>query len=457
MKRINVTKYGVIPNTNKLLTNQIQNLINNHADDEVEIYFPKGKYILSTLFLKSNISINIAKGAFVYGSDNFDNFASLEEVKHPMYQDISHSYFNCSLFVAKNCKNITFKGKGTIDMQSVWDEKNKNNNVHRGAKVITLVECNDVLIENLTIKHATDLAVYFVSSKNVVVRNLNLNVFIDGISPDNSKNVLIENCKVISGDDAIVFKSSYNLNKLDECRNITVRNCNLISRCNAIKFGTESNGGFKDIFIKDINIKNTRMVGIAIESVDGAIINNIQINNIFMQNVNAPFFIHLGKRMRGPENLSIGSISNIKISNVKAVGPYVAFKTIPWNYLSYVNKQDKQYHWNFWSVEKVEPTKELINQPWQFTSNICGLPSNYLKNISLKNIFIELAGGVKKGQYEEVVKDNFDGYPEVFVYGWTLPSSGLFFRHIRNLKLQNINFSVKRKDERELIIFDDII
>lgn len=457
MKRINVVKYGISSNTNELLTRRIQELIDNCSNDGLELYFPKGRYILSTLFLKSNICINIAKGACIFGSTSFNDFAPLEKVEYPMYQDISHSYFNCSLFVARNCNNITFKGRGTIDMQSVWDEENKNNNVHRGAKVITLVECENVLIKNLSIKNATDLAVYFVSSNNVTIRNLNMSVYIDGISPDNSKNVLIENCKVVSGDDAIVFKSSYNLNRLDECRNITVKNCNLISRCNAIKFGTESNGGFKDIYINNIQIKNTRMAGIAIESVDGAIIDNIQIGNITMKNVNAPFFIHLGRRMRGPEGLSIGSISNIKINNVNATGPYVNYKTLPWNYVSYVNNMTRQCHYNFWSTEPVTPTKELINKPWQFTSNICGLPGKYLKNISLSNIYIELVGGVKKGQYEEVVKDDFNGYPEVFVYGWTLPSSGLFFRHIQNLKLKNVNFNVKRKDDRELIIYDDVI
>lgn len=457
MRRINVCKMGIMPNAGELLTNKIQSIIDSVPDEGAEIYFPKGKYVLSTLLLKNNIHINISNGAYILGSKNFKDFASLEEIHYPMYQDISHSYFNCSLFLAKNCKNVVFKGRGTIDMQSVWDEENINNNVHRGAKVITLVECDNVVVENLTIKHATDLAIYFVSSNNVQIRNLKMNVYIDGVSPDNSKNILIENCKIVSGDDAVVFKSSYNLNRLDECKNITVRNCDLISRCNAIKFGTESNGGFKDIFIKNINIKNTRMVGIAIESVDGGIIDNIQIDNIHMRNVNAPFFVHLGKRMRAPSDLSIGSISNIQISNITCVGPYVNYKTIPWNYISYVNNMTKQCHWNFWSLEPIVPTKEMKRKPWQFTSNICGLPGNYLKNISFKNINIELVGGVKKGQYDEEVGDDCDGYPEVYIYGWTLPASGLYFRHIQNLKLENINFSVKKKDERKLIILEDVL
>ena len=63
----------------------------------------------------------------------------------------------------------------------------------------------------------------------------------DGISPDNCKNVKIYNCDVESGDDGIVVKSSYTLNRLDECRNIKVWDCRVKSRCSAIKFGTETN------------------------------------------------------------------------------------------------------------------------------------------------------------------------------------------------------------------------
>ena len=79
-------------------------------------------------------------------------------------------------------------------------------------------------------------------------------VYIDGISPDNSKNVRIHDCDVETGDDGIVFKSSYTLNRLDICKDIHVWNCKVKSRCNAIKFGTETNGGFENILIENIDI-----------------------------------------------------------------------------------------------------------------------------------------------------------------------------------------------------------
>ena len=48
-------------------------------------------------------------------------------------------------------------------------------------------------------------------------------------------------------------------------------------------------------------------------------------------------------------------------------------------------------------------------------------------------------------------------YPEVYIYGWVLPSSGLYFRHINNLKVDNVHINVLKDDDRDLMIFDDVI
>lgn len=457
MKRCDVTKFNVLPNTDELLTDKVQSLIDSLPENGGEIYFPKGRYILSTLHLKNNVTINVAKGAYLLGTKNFEKYDEIEKWDFPLYQDLSHSNFNCSLFVGKRLKNICFKGHGVIDMRSVWDDENiKNNPSHRGAKVITLVECKNILIENIKVRNATDLALYFVECNKLIIRNLDLNVHIDGISPDNCKNVLIENCKIVSGDDALVFKSSYNLNHLSECNNIVARNCFIKSRCNAIKFGTESNGGFKNFKIQNMFIKNTREAGVAIESVDGGIIDNLNFDKIKMVNVNAPIFIMLGKRMRGPKELEIGSISNIAISNLHASGPYPErYKTNLWNYPSFKNKVIYQDRWNFWGSENKDTTNVDKTVPWQLTSNICGLSDKYIKNITLSNITLDVFGGAKQEQYPEKVPDDYDGYPEAFAYGWILPASGLFIRHVEGLKLENITINTLKKDSREKIITID--
>ena len=454
MKRFKVTDYNIFPNSEELLTNKIQFLIDSLPKSGGEIYFPRGRYLLSTIYLRNNVTINIARGARLLGSTDLTKYGEIEKWDFPLYQDLSHSNFNCSLFVGKNLKNIVFKGQGVIDMQDGYDVLNvKNNETHRGAKAITLVQCNKVLLEDIKVKGAADLALYFVECNDLICRRLDLDVHIDGISPDNCQNVLVEDCKIVSGDDALVFKSSYNLNHLAECVNVVARNCYIKSRCNAIKFGTESNGGFRNFDISNMIVKNTREAGIAIESVDGAVIDNINIDNIRMVNVNAPIFIMLGKRMRAPKELGVGSISNVTISNVHASGPYPEkYKTSIWNYYSFVNNMIYQDRWNFWGSFPKDTSEVDKTQPWQLTSNICGLSDKPLENITLKNITLNLHGGAKEGQYPLEVSDDYDGYPEAFSYGWILPASGLFIRHVNNLKMDNVVINTTKSDSRKKII-----
>ncbi|MCQ2787335.1 MAG: glycosyl hydrolase family 28 protein, partial [Bacilli bacterium] len=227
----NVNKLGIIGDGKTLLTKALQSLI-DRAPKGAIIYFPKGRYVLSTIFLKSDLTIKLDKEAVILGSKQFNDYAKEEKVNYPLYQDASHSFFNCSLFVGKKLKNITITG-GTIDMRSVWDEKNIRDMVHRGPKCITLVECENIKLNHIKILNVTDLAVYLVMCKHVICDYLDLKVYIDGISPDNSKDIVIKNCNVISGDDGIVFKSSYNLNKLGHCADINVSTCVVPQRCTA--------------------------------------------------------------------------------------------------------------------------------------------------------------------------------------------------------------------------------
>ena len=299
MRKYNVKEFGAVGDGKTLCTEMVQKAVDDcYAQGGGIVCFDGGVYVLSTVYLKSNVHIEIAEDSEILGSLNFYDYAPQEEIDYPIYQDASHTYFDLSMFVGRDCENISITGKGKIDMRSVWDEDGVRGKeiVHRGPKCIALKECKNVDISGVEIVNVTDLAVYFAGCENVDVHGLKMRVYIDGVSPDNSKNVRIYDCDIEAGDDAIVFKSSYTLNRLDICKDIKVWDCRLKSRCNAIKFGTETNGGFEDIYIEDIQIKETRITGISIESVDGAILDGITIKNVAMKNVNAPLFIHLGKR-----------------------------------------------------------------------------------------------------------------------------------------------------------------
>jgi len=446
--KVNVLEKGVVSSKELLQTKKVQELVNSLKEGET-LYFPKGDYVIGTIFLKSDMTIEVSKGATIWGAPSFYDYAPQEEKNFPIYQDQSHTYFDCSMFVGKNLKNISFIGEGTIDMRSVWDLDNVRDIVHRGPKCITLVECDNVKMSGLTILNVTDLAVYFVSSTNVEIDGLKLKVYIDGISPDNSKHVVIKNCDVEAGDDGVVFKSSYNLNRLDYCDDIIVDNCLIKSRCNPVKFGTESNGGFKNIKVTNCVFRDSRITGIALESVDGAKVENIEFKNIKMYNIGSPFFVYIGKRMRGPKELEIGSIKNVSFENIYVMGPYHVYDCMAWNYVSYVAKDNKQFP-GYYSKQVEEPTGT-----WQITSNICGLPGHKIENISFKKIYMELDGGVK--EYNKgVPEEPSSPYPEIYVYGRILPAYGFYFRNVNGVTLEDIKIKLLHEDSREKFVFDNV-
>ncbi len=456
-KVYSVVAYDVIADGNTLCTAAVQKLIDNVSTlGGGTIVFPQGRYVLSTVFLKDNVHIRLDDGAMLLGSLRFEDYHRDEKVNYPLYQDASHSFFHCSMFVGERCANIAIIGNGTIDMRSIWDEKNVRNMAHRGAKCIALKECKNVRIEGVSVCNATDLAIYFAGCENVVVRGVKVRAYIDGISPDGSKNVTIENCDVESGDDGIVFKASYTLNRLSACENITVNNCDISSRCNAIKFGTETNGDFKDITIENVRIKNTRLSGIAVESVDGSHIDGLMFRNINMQNVATPIFVHLGKRLRGPQGTQIGSISNVSFENITAKGPYVPYVAIEWNYPSFLAGDTYQEPWNIGVAEGLKNDEVFTEKSaWQITSNVCGLQGHRLKNIRFKDVCLELNGGAK--ECNPIVPEEPLSYPEAFVYGRVLPANGMYFRHIDGLTIENTTILVLRDDVRETFVFDDVI
>ena len=425
-----VVKYGAVADGKTLNTKAVQKAVDEcSANGGGIVRFDGGRYVLSTVFLKSNVKIEIPEETEILGAESYYDYAQEEKVDYPIYQDSSHTYYHPSLFVGIDCDNICITGGGKIDMRSVWDEDGVRGEAikHRGAKCVALKNCKNVEVSNLGIYNVTDLAVYFAGCENVDIYGIKMRVYIDGISPDNSKNVRIHDCDVETGDDGIVFKSSYTLNRLDICKDIHVWNCKIKSRCNALKFGTETNGGFENILIEDIAIRETRITGISIESVDGAIVDGVTIRNVTMTNVNAPIFVHIGKRMRGPKGRAIGKIKNITLENITADGPYEPYEIMAWNYFSYKANDFYQDPKVFGIAESFDGT--ISTDDWQMTSNICGLKESPLENITLRNIYLKLSGGVQ--EYKKEVPEDAQDYPEVYVYGRILPAKGIYFRALR--------------------------
>jgi polygalacturonase len=305
-----------------------------------------------------------------------------------------------------------------------------------GNKAIALKNCRNVIFRDFTVYHGGHFGILATGVDNWTCDNLKIDTNRDGIDFDCCQNVRVSNCTVNSpNDDGICPKSSYGLGNNRITENVTITNCmvsgfdegTMLDRTckrrdeytfgggptGRIKCGTESNGGFRNITISNCVFEYCR--GLALESVDGALMEDIAVSNITMRDiVNAPIFIRLGARLRGPEGTKVGTAKRIKINNVVA--------------------------------HNVTAQSGIL---------IAGLASDAVEDIELSNIFIDYVGGGTKEQADRVVPEYEKDYPEPGRFG-TIPAWGLWARHVKNIDIHHVEFRTAKDDLRPTMILDDV-
>ena len=115
-----VKDYDVLSNQKTLNTKAVQKAVDEcSANGGGIVRFEKGVYVLSTVFLRSNVTIEIPEGTEILGAGSYYDYAQEEKVDYPIYQDSSHTYYHPSMFVGIDCENVNITGGGKIDMRSV--------------------------------------------------------------------------------------------------------------------------------------------------------------------------------------------------------------------------------------------------------------------------------------------------------------------------------------------------
>jgi hypothetical protein len=235
----------------------------------------------------------------------------------------------------------------------------------------------------------------------------------DGIDIDSCRRVRISDCDVSSGDDAICLKSTSDR----VCSDVTISNCVASSHCNGIKLGTESNGGFRNINVSNCALYDTRLAGIALEIVDGGVMENVLVSGVTMRDVKGPIFIRLGDRGRpfreGDPKPPPGKLRGVRIHGVEATGG------------------------------------------GRIGCSITGLPGVPLQRVSLSEVSIEFDGGGTSEDAARQPLDLPDAYPEFTMFK-TLPSYGLFCRHAEELSMSGVRLSHTQPDQRPAMIFDRV-
>jgi polygalacturonase len=306
-----------------------------------------------------------------------------------------------------------------------------------GNKAIALKNCRNVLLRDFSILKGGHFALLLTGVDNLTIDNLTLDTDRDGMDIDCCQNVRVSNCTVNSPwDDGICPKSSYALGYARPTRNVTIANC-FVTGCyqlgtvldgtwkkfpagaraygtGRIKCGTESNGGFINITITGCVFEGCQ--GYALETVDGALLEDIAITNTTMRDlISPPLFMRLGARLRGPKDTTkVGTLRRVVVSNL-----------------------------------------ECHNAPMRVTSILSGIPGYAIEDVKLSNIYIENLGGATSADAAIKPPEKEDSYPEPGMFG-PMPSLGFFLRHMRNVEMSHVELATLSPDARPAFYLEDV-
>jgi polygalacturonase len=402
--------YGARADGQQLCTNAIQRAIDAcGADGGGAVTLPRGTFLCGTLHLKSGVTLHLETGCTLLGSRTLDDYS----VTVPDYRSYTDNYTERSLIYAEKAERIGITGHGVIDGQGAAFKGPYKVRPY----MIRFIECKDVTVEDVTIRNSPMWVQHYLACDDVRISGITVKSHVnhnnDGIDIDSCHRVVITGCNVDSGDDAIVLKSTSDR----VCRDVTVTGCVLRSTCNALKMGTESNGGFQNIVLSGCVIHDTRLAGVALEIVDGGTMDRVVVSDITMNGVGAPIFVRLGNRARPFKDAmatpGVGALRNVTISNIEARGANAT------------------------------------------GCAIAGLPEARIENLTLSNIRLSFSGGGTREQAQRAVPEHPTEYPEYSMFG-RLPAYGFYCRHVRGLRLTNVQLQTEGGDERHAVVCEDV-
>ena len=439
-----VTAYGATGNGTTLDTPAVNRAIEAAAAaGGGTVYFRAGQYLCYSIHLKSNVGLHLGPGAVIVAAD-FKAGQSGPGYDPPgpaqaweAYQDFGHNHWQNSLIWGEGLENISILGPGRIYGKGLSRANNARSPIGEGNKSISLKNCHNVLLKDFQILQAGWFGILATGVDNFTIDGLTIDTNRDGMDIDSCRNVRVSNCAVNSPwDDAIVPKSSYALGYARPTINLEISNCYVtgayqlgtmldgtwkefepggprVGHTGRIKMGTESNGGFQNITITNCVFEGCQ--GLALESEDGALLEDVTISNLTMRGIiSAPIFMRLGSRLRGPAGTThTGAMRRVKISNVVCSDSA--------SYLGCV---------------------------------ISGVPGHPIENVTLSDIYIQHRGGGTAADAAITPPEDESKYPEPGMFG-RMPSQGFYIRHVNNIELSGIQIEAMAPDARPGIVLQN--
>lgn len=460
-KDYRITTYGAVADGETNNAAAIQKLIDKaSATGGGRVVVPAGNFMTGSLYLKSGVELHIEKGGRLLGS--------------PKRNDYSNKPSRPALISALNQTNVAITGKGVIDGQgqelmldifrmlrsgemkqdTIWRVKRPNDRVF----LVFMLGCRDVRISGISLKNSSEWVQDYRQCTNVTIDRITVQSTAywnnDGLDITDSRNVRITNCFINASDDAICLKSE---DPAAICENITIDSCILRSSANGFKLGTASHGGFRNIKVRNLTVFDTYRSAIALESVDGGVLEGIDIQYVNAKNTGNAIFIRRGHRNN---TAKVGTLKGVYIAHVTVETP--------------LHKPDQGYPIEG-PPDHLRPGEDkmpkrpssfhIYGHPWLpynlTPSSIVGVPGYPVQDVVLEDIAISYGGRANKAiaqiPLDKVtsVPENEANYPDFSMFG-ELPAWGFYMRHAEGIQFKNVRLRYVDEDFRPALVFDDV-
>lgn len=440
-----------------------------HARGGGEVVLPAGRHLSFSIRLLSGVTLKLEEDCVLEAADPARHGGAYDPAEpnpYDLWQDFGHSHWRNSLIWGEDLEDVAILGPGRIDGAGLTREGPGSRWKRQagefplsmaglsaeamaelspaleamaglGNKAIALKRVKRARIEGLTIYRGGHFAVLATGCEDLVLRDLTVDTNRDGLDIDACRDVLVTGCRINTpNDDAIVLKSSLALGEPIPTERVTIEHCEVSGFdlgtmldgtfgrtqqlapdqdrvTGRIKLGTESNGGFKDVTIRDCRFVRSR--GLALEVVDGGMMENIVAERLHLSEVTtAPIFLRVGDRRRGPEGTPLGSMRGIVLRDIEA------FDVLP-----------------------------------DYAATVAGLPDSPIRKVTLSNVRLSYRGGGPAEWAERRPGDLPEAYPEPSMFGPS-PAYGLWARHVEDLAIENLTIETATPDARPERLFEDV-
>ncbi|CAH8277848.1 unnamed protein product [Arabidopsis lyrata] len=299
---LSIFDFGAVGDGKTLNTNAFNTAIDrirnsNNSSQGTLLHVPRGVYLTQSFNLTSHMTLYLADGAVIKAVQDTGKWRLTDPL--PSYgrgrERPGRRYI--SFIHGDGLNDVVITGRnGTIDGQGEpwWNMWRHGTLEFTRPGLIEFKNSTNIVVSHVVLQNSAFWTLHPVYCSNVVVHHVTIlaptdSFNTDGIDPDSSSNVCIEDSYISTGDDLVAVKSgwdeygiAYNL----PSRDITIRRITGSSPFAGIAIGSETSGGIQNVTVENITLYNSG-IGIHIKTNigRGGSIQGITISGVYLEKV----------------------------------------------------------------------------------------------------------------------------------------------------------------------------